>query len=316
MSRLTAGGKLERLLSIVPWVAANDGPLVADVADRFDYPEDRLVTDLTEVVFMVGVYPYTPDQLIDVTVEDDRVWIRYADYFARPLTLTAEQGLILVAASSSVLAVPGAEPDGPLARGLAKLAAALGIEADDSLEVELGSAEPATLDTVRSAVAGNTRLRIEYYAYGRDEITERLVDPFRVTSDSGHWYMLAWCHMAEGERLFRLDRIRSLQLTDETFDPPTDVPEIAVFEPRGDDPRVVLRLAPTASWVAEYYPAEKVVDNDQGGLDVTIAVSAVPWLERLLLRLGPEAEMVQADNTIAPDLGAAAARRILQRYAD
>ncbi|MFZ9041228.1 MAG: putative transposase, partial [Ilumatobacteraceae bacterium] len=45
---------------------------VAEVAERFDYPLGRLASDL-ETVFMVGVPPYTPDSLITVIVEDDRV---------------------------------------------------------------------------------------------------------------------------------------------------------------------------------------------------------------------------------------------------
>ena len=121
---MSAGGRLERLLSIVPFVAARDGVAIDEVAARFDYPRSDLVNDLTEVVFMVGLHPYTPDQLIEVVVEDDRVWIRYAEYFARPLRLTPEEGLTLVAAGTSLLAAPGADGSGPLARGLAKVGAA------------------------------------------------------------------------------------------------------------------------------------------------------------------------------------------------
>ena len=45
------------------------------------------------VLFLVGVYPHTPDQLIEVVIEDDRVWIHYADWFARPLRLTPPEAL-------------------------------------------------------------------------------------------------------------------------------------------------------------------------------------------------------------------------------
>ena len=152
MSRLTASNRLERLLSIVPWVVANDGPTVAEIAARFDYPEQDLLADLTEILFMVGLYPFTPDQLVEVVVEEDRVWIHYAEYFERPLRLTAAQALSLVTAGSSLLAVPGADPDGPLARGLAKLANTLGVAPGDNLEVDLGSADADVLRVVREAI--------------------------------------------------------------------------------------------------------------------------------------------------------------------
>jgi hypothetical protein len=50
-------------------------------------------------------------------------------------------------------------------------------------------------------------------------------------------------------------------------------------------------------------------------LRVTLAVSAPAWLERLLLRLGDEAEIVRIDERLgSTDLAASAARRVLARY--
>ncbi len=314
MSPLTAGDKLERLLSIVPWVVANDGPTVAEIAERFDYPEAGLLEDLNDVLFMVGTYPFTPDQLIEVIVEDDRVWIHYAEYFARPLRLTPDQALALVTSGSSLLAVPGADPEGPLARGLEKIARSLGVDPGADIDVNLGTVSPETLSTVRTAIAERRQLQLEYYGYNRDEITQRVVDPFRVTSDEGQWYLLAHCHRAEGERLFRLDRIRALTISDTTFDPPTSVPEVSVFEANPDDPRVVLRLTREAAWGGQAYPAESVEELADGALRVTLAISAVPWLARLLVRLGPEATVESTTGDLPTDLAATTAERILARY--
>jgi proteasome accessory factor C len=309
---------MERLLSIVPWVAANDGPLLSEVARRFDYPEQRLLADLTEVVFMVGVFPFTPDQLIEVVVEDGRVWIHYADYFARPLRLTPPEALQLVAAGQSLLAVPGADPDGPLARGLAKLAAVLGVTPGAGVDVDLGSADASVLAAVRSAIAIGERLDLEYYAYGRDEVQARRVDPYRLFSEQGNWYLLAYCHRAEDERLFRLDRIRRATATGDSFVAPPELPTAAVFDPRPDDPRVTLRLAPAAAWVIEAYPCEQVEALPGGDTRAVLAISATGWLERLLLRLGPDAvvEDVTGDLGVPPEqLAARAAARVLARYA-
>lgn len=318
MTRLTAGGRLERLLSIVPWVVANDGPDLADVAARFDYPEESLLSDLTEVLFMVGIHPYTPDQLVEVVVEDGRVWIHYAEYFERPLRLTPAQALALVTAGSSLLSVPGADPDGPLARGLAKLAAVLGVSPGDDVDVDLGAAPADIMATVRAAIEHRQRLRIEYYAYGRDELTDRQIDPLRLTSDQGAWYLLAHCHRAEGERLFRLDRMRSAEPTGHLFEAPTVLADRSVFAPAPDDPRVTLRLAPAAAWVPENHPVEAIEQLEDGWLRVTMAITARPWLERLLLRLGPDAVVESLDSRLgpSPDIAADTAARVLERYHD
>ena len=85
-----------------------------------------------------------------------------------------------------------------------------------------------------------------------------------------------------------------------------------MFHPRADDPRVTLELAPNAAWVAEAYPAESTTTRPDGTLEVVLAVSEPAWLERLLVRLGPEARVIHPDETRRA--GADAARRVLARY--
>jgi hypothetical protein len=75
---------------------------------------------------------------------------------------------------------------------------------------------------------------------------------------------------------------------------------------------VTLELAAAAAWVAEAYPTEAVTERSDGSLEIVLAVSEQAWLERLLLRLGPDARAVAPSTVerLAPD----AARRILGRY--
>ena len=91
MPRVSADDRLRRLLALVPWVAAHDGPTVDEVCTRFGCTEQELVEDL-DLLFLCGLYPYTPDVLIETDIADGRVWIRYAEYFSRPLRLTPDEG--------------------------------------------------------------------------------------------------------------------------------------------------------------------------------------------------------------------------------
>ena len=315
-ARLTARDRMARLLSVIPWVTDNDGATVDEISARFDYPRDQLLKDLREVVLFVGVHPFTPDTLIEVDIADDRVQIRYADWFHRPLRLTADDGARLLTAGRSVLSMaPGDDEDsGPLLRALAKLELALGDGIGNAIEVRLGDAPDATLRDLRQALASQRQLEVEYYAYGRDEVTRRRVDPARIFSDSGNWYLSGWCHRAGAERVFRVDRMRSVTITDVpvavALPPGADVS----FSPGGDDPRVTLLLAPAARWVADTYPTESVTDRLDGTLEVVVVVTARPWLERLLLRLGDAADIIEADPGIGSDVARAAATRILDRY--
>jgi proteasome accessory factor C len=310
---------MRRVLAIVPWIVANPGHPVSEVAARFGLSESELLDDLN-VVYMVGLPPYSPDALVDVQIDDEgRVTIRLADFFSRPLRLTPGQGLALVASSDGLLSIPGTDPDGALARALTKLAAALGIGDDgaDRVEVRLGQAEQASLDRLRAAASAGTEVEIDYHSYNRDARTSRRIAPWRVFADAGQWYVHAWCHRAAGERIFRIDRI--VELTD--LGVPASVrPDQAgegggVFHPRDDDPRVTLELQPGAAWVTETYPCESVVEAADGTLTATLVVTAIPWLERLLVGLGPDGRVVSADGLADADqLAAGAASRILGRY--
>ena len=310
MSRDTTA-RLRRLLAVVPWVVERDGPLVSEVCERFACSESELVEDL-RLLFLCGLHPYTPDALIDVDIADGRVWIRYADYFSRPLRLSPAEGLALLAAGRAALATPGADPSGPLARGLVKLGAVLGVDAEAALEVSLSGAPEEVTSAIDEAVRARRQLEIDYYSYGRDTWTRRTVDPLAVGSAQGQWYLSAYCHTARDERLFRLDRVRAATVLERVFDPPPGPPAPPAYVPAADDPRLTLELAPGARWVAEQYPTEAVEELADGTLRVRLAVSNPAWLERLLLRLGPAARVVD-DAPGGVDVGAAA-RRLLARY--
>ena len=119
-------------------------------------------------------------------------------------------------------------------------------------------AQAGTTAAVRKALADSRRLHIAYYVPHRDETTERDVEPMRLLLDGQGGYLEGWCRRAEGVRLFRLDRITSV----EVLDAPADVPAEArsrdmadeLFTPSPDDMLVTLELAPTARWVTEPRP--------------------------------------------------------------
>ena len=67
---------------------------------------------------------------------------------------------------------------------------------------------------IRAALAAGGRLHLRYYVPGRDEATERDVDPMRLLVVDGRPYLEAWCRRAEALRLFRLDRVLELQVLD------------------------------------------------------------------------------------------------------
>jgi proteasome accessory factor C len=315
MTRVSAGTRLRRVLAMVPWLVSQpEGAPIDEVCRRFGVNREQLLADLG-VLWMVGVYPYSPAELIEVSLDDDRVAVRLADWFRQPLRLTPDQALALVATGQSLSSAQGAEPEGPLARGLEKIAAVLGVDTD-AVEVALGDADAGMIEALQGAADEGRRVEIDYYSYGRDERTVRPVDPLRVFADQGQWYLQAYCHLSGDERIFRIDRIAALTVLDQAATPDVTMDAagtVPVFPDDPDIPRVVLELDPPARWVVEQYPMETVDETAEGRLRVTIAVSAPAWLERLLLRLGPDGRVVDGPSDLR-DTGRQAARRVLARY--
>jgi proteasome accessory factor C len=314
--RRTAEERLSRLLVMLPWLMEQAEVPLAEVARRFGMSEAEVARDL-ELAAMCGLPPFV-DEMIDVFIDDDTVFVGVPRLFTRPLRLTAPEGFALVAAGRAAMQLPGADPGGPLGRGLEKLAAALG---DDAVVVDLPVSEAlaAIIGALRDAIGAAERLRVEYWTPSRDEVSARTITPRHVFNDRGEWYVVADDGRSGERRTFRVDRIESFERTGE-HDParggppaPQGAGERDWFADAGL-PRVTLRLSPAARWVVERYPVDEVVERRGGSLDATFPVASERWLERLLVRLGPEAEVRRPAQW--RDLGRVAARRVLACYAE
>lgn len=311
-----ASERLRRLLVVVPYLVRHPGTAVAEATELFGLTERELLDDLN-LLFVSGLPPYGPGDLIDVDIQDGRIWIGMADYFARPLRLMRTEALALYLRGTALSGTPGLPEAPALASALAKLGEGLGPEALGGLpgRVEAAGAGRSVeaLDELRRAAAAHERLWIEYYAASTAETTTREIDPEEVFVAIGNWYVAAWDHRSGAERLFRVDRIRSVERTGDRFEPRgLEGAGRPLYSAGEDDVEVVLRLSPDARWVAEYYETSAEAELEDGGLEVVLPAGRLEWLERLLLRLGPDAEVVRPAEL--KDRVRDLARRTRKRY--
>lgn len=306
---MTTEARLRRVLAMVPWIVAQQGPTIQEVCARFNCTESELVKDLEGALFFCGVHPFTPGDMVEVDISDGRVWIRLADYFSRPLRLTPAEGLGLLGAARAATS-RDENSDDALSRAVAKLSAAIGVDPDEVLNVELGDADPGVLGILEEAAAGHEVVEVDHYSYGRDAWQRRAIEVHHVFNSSGAWYAWAWCRKVEDWRLFRIDRVRTATPLGEHFDPRKMPSPPQPWSGGAAGEEVVLELAPGASWAIEEYPVESVRAGKQGWRRVTLRVAGRPWLERLLLHLGRDARVLKGDANTASE----AAARILRRY--
>ena len=302
--------RLRRLLVMLPWLMERREATVGEMAARFGITEAQVIADL-EKASMCGLPPYV-DEMIDLFIEDGVVHVGVPRLFTRPLRLSAPEGFSLLAAASAALELDGADPEGPLARALAKLAEALGVGDGDALAVDVGRAP--FLDAVREALDHSERLTVTYWSAGRDELGDRAIDPQLVFFERGHWYVVADDARTGDVRTFRVDRITAASSTGVRFerrhvDAPTDGGWFATA-PEAREATLVLPAG--AAWVADHYPVARVEPLDDGTLRVVLPVVNERWLARLLLRVGHEARVVAPPDWRG--LAAAEARSVLRRY--
>jgi predicted DNA-binding transcriptional regulator YafY len=310
---VTSTERLQRLLALVPYVVSRKSVGLAETAAAFGVSERELVDDLNLLwcVELRAPDPYCP---IDLSYEGGEIVVSQAESIARPLRLAVDEASALLVALRMLAEVPGLEDRSALFRLIAKLEAAAGEAASASaqvaVQVDIPDEEAERLASqIRAALSDGRRLHLRYYVPGRDEATERDVDPMRLLVVEGRPYLEAWCLRAEGVRLFRLDRVLSLEVLDVPSAPPAEAVGVDVdeglFRPSPDDVHVVLELSAAGRWVAEYYPCESVSDLADGRLRVVLRTPDTGWVRRLALRLGEDGRVISPPS-LADDVRDAA----------
>ncbi|TRW23903.1 YafY family transcriptional regulator [Flavobacterium zepuense] len=70
------------------------------------------------------------------------------------------------------------------------------------------------LDILLKAIADKKVVKMVYKAFGNDDSSERLLEPIGVFHEYENWYTIAYCHLRNAYRQFRIDRVVNIQLTD------------------------------------------------------------------------------------------------------
>jgi proteasome accessory factor C len=298
-----ARDQVGRLLALVPYIQSREEVPVEQAAADFGVTPAQIVKDLN-VLWFCGLPGLGMGDLIDVDMDaldsEGVIRVSNADYLSRPLRLGSSEASALIVALRALRDASDDSVRPIVDRTLAKLEAAAGdgaaLAAQVDVRVSSHEAEVTRLrSTLAHAVEEGRQVRLGYYVPARDEATERTVDPLRLVSAEGNTYLQAWCHLAEDQRLFRLDRVSSAEVLDTAVDDHSDMQPrdlaAGLFQPSPDDVLVTLRLDPETRWVAEYYPVESTEELPGGGLRITLRAGDTEWLTRLMLRIGDAAEV-------------------------
>jgi proteasome accessory factor C len=287
--------RLARILALVPYVLSRDSVDVEEILDRFGYTEADLSKDLN-TLFVCGLPGYGPGDLMEAYIDENEVIIDAADYFARAPRLTSTEALGLLAAGMAIIGSGQANPT--LSSAVTKLTNVVLPDAGAAISIEVAG-ELENVGLLRRAANEQLAVEITYRSLSREEETVRDIEPWSVFATLGNWYVQGFCRLVEAERVFRVDRIRALKLTESHFDRPEGIPQPGVtYSPSDDDIVCRIGLSPSALWVLDYYPVE-VISESKKETVISFSSSDAQIPARLLLRLGAAARFISGEEVRA-----------------
>lgn len=286
--------RLRRLLFLVPYVSRHPGQTVDQVAKAAGLTRAELLSEL-DLLTLVGRPPFEPDDYVDIYVDDDKLYVGFDQRFSAPPRLTAAEGVALAAAAELLRPAAG----DALTGALQKLEKVLpeGSRAryrEMAKQLDLAVDAPSGLATLSQAIALHRELEFDYFSGGKGLTERRSVQPHELFSHRGQWYLSAFDLTRKDERLFRLDRIARLELSERTFPPPAPTGRGL---PTGEDAkaRVKVRFSPAAApYVSERFGSQaRWVEG--GSLEVEVPGDSARWLTGWVLSFGGDAVVVEPD---------------------
>ena len=157
-----------------------------------------------------------------------------------------------------------------------------------------------TIDQLSRAISQTHTVQMRYYTASRDKTSHREVDPYRLWYADGGLYLIAHCHMRQEVRMFAVDRIRSLTITNHPcqmplgFDLDAYVRDAFVVM-RGQPIEIELLFdRPTTAWVQDrqWHPSQQIRRQEDGCLSMIIQVSDTRELVGWVLHFGSGVQVI------------------------
>lgn len=198
-----------RLLDLVPFILENQGISIKQLAGSFDVSKEEIIKDLN-LLFVCGLPGYTPLELIDISFEDEVVFIRDPQNLAEPRNLTISESIVTrIALSALKELITDPEKKSVISSLQSKLSTlfqsvlpenALHVEIDKALQVER---------VIQQAIQVGKTVRIEYLNLTKDEVSTRDISPMELVKRDDGTTLNAFCHKVGAIRSFAVKQIMS-----------------------------------------------------------------------------------------------------------
>lgn len=276
-----ATGRAIRLLDLVPFLRANPGMNIKEIATEFKVSVSEIVSDL-DLLMVCGLPGYTPLELIDLSTDEGYVTLRDPQNLEYPRNFTIHELLILKIALSALLV------DSPpmLHSEIGSLISKLDHQMPNQISSERILFVPDNILNLRrigeEALVKNRQVEIAYRNDTKDELTNRKISLIREYESEGKYLWDAWCHFANAKRTFNLEKISSATLSME----PSSIGDLSG---EGAALMVRLRIMQKSQFFAKH---KNILKQTEEAEIYEARIYQKEWLVREILSAGETATVI------------------------
>jgi len=297
--------KINRLLEIVTILLNREMVTAKELADRFDVSTRTIYRDI-DALSSAGVPVYTN--------KGNSGGISLLEGYTLNKALLSKsesEGLLLAIKALGATSYP--ETDAIIH----KLGSIFkSNKAHDWIEVDFEGwsskvNEQNKFSKIRDAIVSNRMISFDYVNANGSK-SSRSVEPVKLIFNAYTWYLIAYCLLRNSHRMFRLSRIKNVQLTDRHFaereiqeyDCQIYQASLVELQLRCDE-RVLSRLYDT-------FDGEYISKNSDGSYDLTVTIPEEEWLYGYVLSFGGYAEVIKPEHI--REIIKARAKEIIKKY--
>jgi len=295
--------RIDRISAILIQLQSRRVVKAADIADRFNISLRTVYRDI-RTLEEAGI-PLIGEAGVGYSIMDG--------YRLPPVMFTKEEATAFLTAEKFVEKLTDTSTSAHYKSAMYKVRAILKTTEKDLLENMDGNievfkghrrhniADNDHIQTILNSIAKKSILCIEYFAHHSQENTKREIEPVGIFFLENYWHLIAWCHLRDDYRDFRIDRIKKLDVTTKIFTSqhPTLKTYIAQTAKEKHMDLVIMRIEkPIYSHLEQqkYYSgfvSEKEVD---GMIEMTFLTTSLEGFARWYMMFGDRAEIMQPDS--------------------
>jgi len=214
---------LELLIEMLPWMVANNGASLHEVATQFAIT-DKYALELISQLVVTG-----PSQdgggLVDIDFEDaDSIYVSDAKSLDRPIKFTSLEATTLLGGLHYLEQFPSLASSEIVAGLITKIQSLLP-SLESPISVIAAPIHDEIYEVLASSIDNKRAVQISYGALSKEDISERLVDPVQLYVRDDFTYLQAWCRRSQAWRNFRLDRIMAAVQSENSLEVPDEIVE-------------------------------------------------------------------------------------------